>query len=199
MSDIRPLVVLPYDLEGSNENTNIISTPNQGAVNAANIKETQTEVISKPKRNRKSSRQTNIIKIAVLLANNGAFNGNLQIKKDDGSFNEESDIFKLLNYTQTKVRSIAGMSDLVKQIKLANIDPELIINESIKLNLISNDDIEIIESDPRRKATKRKHVENKIEKYLKKKKSSVNIDLDDNSQYSNNQSSSWEIPFNENE
>ena len=199
MSDIRPLVVLPYDLEGSNENTNVISTPNQGAANEANIKETQTEVISKPKRNRKSSRQTNIIKIAVLLANNGAFNGNLQIKKDDGSFNEESDIFKLLNYTQTKVRSIAGMSDLVKQIKLANIDPELIINESIKLNLISNDDIEIIESDPRRKATKRKHVENKIEKYLKKKKSSVNIDLDDNSQYSNNQSSSWEIPFNENE
>ena len=40
MSDIRPLVVLPYDLEGSNENTNAISTTNQGAANEANIKET---------------------------------------------------------------------------------------------------------------------------------------------------------------
>ena len=81
-------------------------------------------------------RQANLIKLALYLANVKAFDHEFHIKQENGSFNLDSNLVKLLNFTQTRVRSQYGIDDLVRHMAAANVDPNLIINEMVRQRLI---------------------------------------------------------------
>jgi hypothetical protein len=83
------------------------------------------------------SKQIRILKIALNLAKINSFNGDLNVKKKDGTFNPNSNLAQLLNITQNKVKVNPGIEDLIFQLKEAKVDPNLIINEIIKGKLSS--------------------------------------------------------------
>ena len=124
MDDVNPMVVLPYDLAnnqfGSGEN-----------------KESQT-MYSRPisNDNRGDDKQTRILKIALKLARIDGFNDDLNVKAEDGSFITNSNLARLLNISQSKVKDIRGMQELIRLLFIAQIDPNYILNEFVKSKLL---------------------------------------------------------------
>ena len=96
--------------------------------------ETQTRIRQKREFN-SSDRQTRYLTMALKLARIGGFNDLLNIRRQDGSFNSNSNIIRLLNLTQTKVRSYDGVDELILLLKEAEIPPDYIINENIRARL----------------------------------------------------------------
>ena len=123
MSNLKPIVVLPYD--------------NDKYGGALTESETQTEPKTIVRRvGSRNDRQSRILKIAMKLAKIDSFNEDLQIKNDSGSYNQNSNLAKLLNLTQNTIRKQQGLQDLIRQMFLAKIDPSFIINEAIKSQLL---------------------------------------------------------------
>lgn len=120
------MVVLPYDME---ENVRTTTDP------------IETNIHTLPKTRKNSNkgsvtdRQSRILKIALKLAKINGFNEDLNVIGEDGIFINESNLAKLLNVTQTKIRKLRGMNELIKLLFQVKIDPELIINEMVKQKL----------------------------------------------------------------
>lgn len=123
MSNVRQMVVLPYDLEQNS---------NQNKINK-NVDSLKNNLINKNNANK----TTRIIKIALKLASINAFNDKLNVKQSDGTFNLSSNLAKLLSITQLKTKNAPGMPDLIHQLYLAKIEPDFIINEIVKQNLLT--------------------------------------------------------------
>jgi len=119
------MVVYPYDLEINN---NIPITDNN--------EEPILQPTNKIKRSSQNDRQIRIIKIILKLAQINGFNENLNVKSLDGSYNTNSNISKLLTITQTNVRYVKGMADLIRLLHLSKVNPDDIINESVRAKLI---------------------------------------------------------------
>jgi hypothetical protein len=123
MPEPKRMVVLPYDLQEGGEN---------------DIEETINEISNKKKKTYTTkTRQSRIIKIALILAINRAFDNDLHLKREDGSYNQESDLAQLLSLTQKKSRDFIGLSDLIRELYLAKIDPDLIQNEMIRERVLA--------------------------------------------------------------
>ena len=222
MSNIKPVVVLPYDKEkfggadiGDDQTPNItISENTPPAAAAARVR--RREPVNR------NDRQTRILKIVMKLVKNDAFNENLQIRNEDGSFNHDSNVSKLLNITQNKVPRIKGMPEFINHLHQANVNPEFIVNEMIKQQLLNLNrgqkpssfgaisEQNTVKSDqdvrkylvPKRKA-KRQIQELEIEKPLKRTRNDDNEEaLDEMNQIAKDikeEGGDWEIPFDDNE
>ena len=118
MSEVKPLVILPFDM--SNDQT------------GEGLGEENIRISSSV---RPIDKITRIIKIALKLAKNDAFDDDLHIKNESGDYNRNSNVAQLLNITQTRIRNIAGMSELIRHMHLAKIDPSYIINEFVRSRL----------------------------------------------------------------
>jgi len=204
MSDVNRLVVYPYDLENastsqqSNQQNNLSGNTVPVIVNHQPMQTsnppppvdafTQTEK-KRPKKDRKTNdKQMRIIKMSLFLANNQAFNNDLHVKKSDGSFNNKSNISKLLTITQRSVKDTEGIEDLIYQMYLAKISPEWIMNEIVKRRLLelmrTSRPSVIIDNQDRPRPPKRRRTDN----------DNVNDDYVSNE---NPDVTNWEIPFNE--
>jgi hypothetical protein len=128
MSDVNSMVILPNDLVENEYETQT----GMGQV-ALDIPNLAPEI--KNRKNDFMSKQIRILKIALNLAKIDGFNEDLNIKKIDGTYNENSNLAQLLNITQNKVKINPGIEDLIYQMKKAKINPNLIINEIIKSKL----------------------------------------------------------------
>ena len=194
MDNLREMVVLPHDLVNEDSATIMqtdISNENLNNSNQVNQNRTvKNNTMVKREIGGMKKRQSNILKIALILANKRAYNDKLQIKRRDGSFNQDSDLIKLLGLTQNKVKNITGLYDFIQQLQASKIDPDLILNENIKDKLI---------------AFKDKQPKPLINRKINKAKRALNIDLDESTSKFNKKSkklmnrNSWEIPFTESE
>ena len=133
-NEIRQMVVLPYDMQGNEASV-------QNPSNEQNSREESTRTNRITNRSNPMERQSRILKIALKLANVNGFNENLNILDENGEFVQDSNLAKLLNITQTKIRNVKGMNELIKLFSVAQITPDLIVNEMVKQRLyeINND------------------------------------------------------------
>jgi len=115
----QELVILPNDLVDT-------STQTPGGKIYKTKKYNSDDIVNK---------QTRFFKIAILLTKSGAFNDDLQIKKPDGSFNINSNIVKLIQLSQARVKINSGLEDFIYQLKSANVSPDLVANEVMKAKL----------------------------------------------------------------
>ena len=77
------------------------------------------------------NRMTRLLNIALRLARIGGFNENLNVRQIDGKYNENSNILKLLDFTQRKSNKIEGINELIALLNEARVPKKLIINEII--------------------------------------------------------------------
>lgn len=114
---MKPMVVYPYDIEQNNPEMIGHGEPSPTPLKI-------------------DDKQTKILKIALKLAKINSFNDDLNIRKQDGTYNANSNVARLLALTQNRVRHVSGMPDLIRELFVAKIDPDLIINEMVKSRLI---------------------------------------------------------------
>ena len=125
----RPLVVLPFDLSSK-------QTGGQNSPPANSTADDPMQVVEPRRRTNKTlGRQTRILKIFLKLVQINAVSENLEILDENGQFIRGSDVSKLLGLTQNSTRQNPGLDALIKQLKNARVDPEIIINEIIKNQL----------------------------------------------------------------
>jgi hypothetical protein len=143
MANVKPLVILPYDKTDTYGGASspqalppqAMPTDSSGSRGVPPPNPPQPDPIQKRSRSR-YGRLTTILKIFKKLDQINAFNEDFNIIREDGSSIENSDIAKLLNVTQTHVRSNKGITELIRYLHLAKIDPDLIVNETIKARLL---------------------------------------------------------------
>ena len=82
-----------------------------------------------------ANRYKRILKIFKILAENNAFDGELNILKENGEPNTTANISELLELTQRKQDRLDGLDDFVNQLIKSNIDLNLIINNNIRERL----------------------------------------------------------------
>jgi len=150
-SDARPMVVLPYDLQQNPNDDDEGNQPNPPIENSYE-KAVREKMKPRPTINH-NDRQTRIIKIALKLAQINGFNDDLNVKREDGTFNTNSNIAKLLSLTQIRVKNVEGMPELIRLLHQAKIDPNYIVNEMVRSRLLELRNTGIVEAEPRRPHT----------------------------------------------
>jgi len=180
--NVKEMVLLPYDLVSENQR----SAPDETSINNSNVN--ANKVIKRKNKsnnnNKAIDKNIRIIRLALILANNNSFNSELNIRSNDGSYNKNSNLPELLSLTQQKAKNIDGVDDLIQQLFLAKVDPDLIINTNIRsrlLNLYNDKPVQAsVEIVNEIRPAKRKHIEENNSESFKK-------------------NASWVIPFNEDE
>src|SRR5882757_4029188 len=76
------------------------------------------------------------IKVILKLARNVGYDDELRIKLGNGKYLEKSNIIDLLTHAMSIGKVLYGENEFIELLYHANIDPELIINENVKLKLI---------------------------------------------------------------
>ena len=221
MSAIKPVVVLPYDkgqfggvIESPTEeliSNDLTAAPAATATAAAAAKGEEGSFKASRNVGNRNDRQSRILKIVLNLAKNDAFNENLNIKNDDGSFNEQTNISKLLNISQKNSRFPKGMTEFIEQLHLAKVDPEYIINQEIKQRLLDmskqksptnagkKQQQDMRKFLVRKRKASPKSEENQSDENLKRTKNDVNQESLDDSLHiakgTQEEGQEWEIPF----
>src|SRR5260370_29058365 len=124
MSEIKPMVVYPFDAEKEDQIHS--STPSPPTKIGSDNVQTGSGVDS----------VVRIIRMVLQLAQIKAFNENFNIRGDNGEYIPNTNLAKLLSLTQHRVRSQKGVPEMIKLLYEAKIDPNLILNEVIKAKLI---------------------------------------------------------------
>ena len=130
----KPMIVLPYDKD-------VEQTPPS---NSSNVVKNNVNMAQSTKSNYHDylSRITRLLKIALRLAKINIIDEDLNVRQSDGSYNGNSNIFKLLYSTQRKCHNIPGNDELISLLKEAKIPRELIVNESILQKMSKNMNLE---------------------------------------------------------
>jgi len=128
MSEIKPMVVYPFDEEKEDQIHS--STPPQ----------TPPGVLPPPRQLIQFGSGADSIERLILmispLTEIKAFNKNFNIRGNNGEYIPNTNIAKLLGLTQHRVRSQKGVPEMLRLLYEAKIDPNLILNEAIKAKLI---------------------------------------------------------------
>ena len=122
MSDVKAMVVYPFDVEKEQQLHNETEPTNKSDIS-----------------NQKGSGYSNlfhIIQMVLKLSQINGFNNDFNIRGNSGEFIPNTNIAKLLSLTQHRVRSQKGVPELINLLYEAKIDPNIIQNEGIKSKLI---------------------------------------------------------------
>lgn len=95
---------------------------------------------AKPKKNFKGSpfiRNTPEYDIILKLGRIKGYDENKRILGSDGKYIHGSDISMLLNEAMSPKRVLNGMDDFIKLLAKAKIDPDIILNDTIKSKLVA--------------------------------------------------------------
>lgn len=118
MSNFRKYVAVPAEME-----TNETSTQTPGGI------------LRQRKERTTNDRLGRILKIVLKLSKKQAFDEEYRVKRDDGTYVNNSNIISLLNHCMSHGKLLNGLPEFVKLLHESNIDPELIINENVKAKL----------------------------------------------------------------
>ena len=76
------------------------------------------------------------IKVILKLARNVGYDDELRIKLSNGKYLEKTNIIDLLTHAMSIGKVLYGENEFIELLSNSNIDPDLIINENVKLKLI---------------------------------------------------------------
>ena len=76
------------------------------------------------------------IKIILKLARSVAYDEDLRIKLKNGKYLEKSNIVDLLTHAMSVGKVLYGENEFIQVLNDSNVDPDLIINENVRLKLI---------------------------------------------------------------
>lgn len=76
-----------------------------------------------------------ILKVCLLLAKINGYNESYNIRGRDGKFLDETNVIDLIEKIESEDSQIAGEDDFILLLSEANVPPELIVNERIKLKV----------------------------------------------------------------
>ncbi|KAI1291115.1 hypothetical protein HDE_07692 [Halotydeus destructor] len=94
--------------------------------------ETQTKRKGNLIRERALERQRRMLKIIMKLAAVKGYNDLDHIRLEDGSYMRGSDLVPLLMHALSPGRIVVGLSEFVQLLHYANVEPELIVNETVR-------------------------------------------------------------------
>ena len=76
------------------------------------------------------------IKVILKLARNVAYDEDLRVKLKNGKYLEKSNIVDLLTHAMSVGKVLYGEEEFIQLLAESDVDPELIINQNVKLKLI---------------------------------------------------------------
>ena len=95
-------------------------------------------IIEKPKRiDRNPEKIQKLLKIALKIALNNAYDENFNIKDSNGNPVSDSDIALLLNSAISPQRLLIGEEDFIRVLYESKVDPNWIVNENIRSKLLN--------------------------------------------------------------
>lgn len=86
-----------------------------------------------------SQKMMNQLKIILSLASIRGYDQSYRIRNSEGKFIKNSNIANLLEHAMKPQRRLVAENDFINLLREANIDPELILNDNIKVQLLSNE------------------------------------------------------------
>lgn len=120
-----------------------VSTPQ--SIDVSTMATTAT-VATQTGRKTKSSPQQNqmkmfekfsrILKIVLKLAKVDRYNENGLVRDDNGNFVAQSDMVRLLNKSMSHEKLLIGKQEYIKRLHEAKVDPEIIVNDDIRGQLL---------------------------------------------------------------
>jgi hypothetical protein len=163
-----------------------------------------TQTIKKVKSHPILEKLVNQIKIILKLAKIEGYDDNLRIKNEYGNYIENSNIINLLQNATISAKILVGQDSFIDLLFKAHVDPDLIVNENVKIKLIrlyenKSRETQTDEREPliftKSAPTKQVSVE-PIVKSTKRKREKINEI--DNSDEPPHKKSNWIIPESEN-
>jgi len=152
MNHTRKLVLVPADSMRSQTG---FGEPNTSGSDQSEV--ITDKNISKKRIERDIDKIRKLILIILKIAKHNAYNENFEIFNKDGKVIRDSDIVGLLNNALTYQKNLIGLDRFVEILHEARVDPNWIVNDSIKAKLLaiggesrksSNEDIEVDRNSP---------------------------------------------------
>ena len=134
MLSAKKITLVPPEQSGGSTNLNgEIDNNNSGSVSIPTEKPEKMDRI-KFKIYDKIHR---FIKVILKLAQSNSYDENLRIKTKSGSYLDKSNIVDLLTHAMSPGKFLHGEDEFVNLLADSNVDPELIMNQNLKIKLIN--------------------------------------------------------------
>ena len=91
-----------------------------------------SDLFPRPLPKKKNSKQLNMARVILKLASINGYNDREEIKLEDGSYLDNTNVIDLLNYAMTPTRARKGIEHFVNLLHEAGVEPLLILNGQLK-------------------------------------------------------------------
>lgn len=130
MSSVRKVVLIPHLDTKLNQTGGSNSENNEGVIT------TQVEIKKDKIKMKIYDKVHRFIKIIMRLAKNSGYDDDLHIKLRSGKYLERSNIVDLLTHAMSAGKVLYGENEFIDLLHFSGVDPDLIINDNVRIKLM---------------------------------------------------------------